>query len=301
MRLDEQHSITELGKIENPPNTFHYSFDFAHQLHYPATAWPHLLQNPSEDPLQPGPIFFRTPRKIPYGLAPSSSRPLGNCPRKIPYSLDPSSSRPLGRSPTALTHLLQDPSEDPLQPGPIFFKTPRKIPYSLDPSSSRPLGRSPTAWTHLLQDPSEDPLQPGPIFSRTPRKIPYSLAPSSSRHLGRSPSASTHLFFQDPSEDPLQPGLIFFKTLRKMQLFAAHAKGISRQMNYLIDEASSCGKGANVVISTVHHLHATVEGRIWRVATGLYKSSLSTWHNDRNGDELVRTETSRLVVGRICN
>ena len=39
-----------------------------------------------------------------------------------------------------------------------------------------------------------------------------------------------------------------------MQFFAVHIEGISRQMNYLIDEASTSGKGANVVISVVRHL-----------------------------------------------
>ena len=50
--LAEQHSITELGKSDNPPTTFHYSFDFAQPLQYPAQSsatWPHLLQDPSED------------------------------------------------------------------------------------------------------------------------------------------------------------------------------------------------------------------------------------------------------------
>ena len=61
--------------------------------------------------------------------------------------------------------------------------------------------------------------------------------------------------------NPLQPGPIFFKTPRKMQFFAVHAEGISRQMNYLIDEASNCGKGANVVISMVHHIRTMESGR----------------------------------------
>ena len=54
VELTKQHSITELGKSENPPSTFHYSFDFAQQLHYPA------------NPLQPGPIFSKTPRKMQF-------------------------------------------------------------------------------------------------------------------------------------------------------------------------------------------------------------------------------------------
>ena len=94
----------------------------------------------------------------------------------------------------------------------------------------------------------------------------------------------------------MQPGPVFFKTPRKMQLFGVHAEGISRQVNYLIDEASSSGKGANVVVSLLHHfletygvgedhleLHAdNCAGQnknnimmrcylMWRVATGLHK------------------------------
>ena len=41
------------------------------------------------------------------------------------------------------------------------------------------------------------------------------------------------------STNPLQPGPIFFKTPRKMQFLTVHAEGISHQMKYLIDEASS--------------------------------------------------------------
>ncbi|XP_064636957.1 uncharacterized protein LOC135493509 [Lineus longissimus] len=53
----KEHNITELRKLGNAvPNCandfkVHYSFDFAQQLHYP------------HDPMQPGPIFFKTPRK----------------------------------------------------------------------------------------------------------------------------------------------------------------------------------------------------------------------------------------------
>jgi len=53
--------------------------------------------------------------------------------------------------------------------------------------------------------------------------------------------------------DPLQPGPIYFKTPRKCQIFGIHADGASKQVNYLVDECVSCGKGANVVISYLHH------------------------------------------------
>ena len=127
--------------------------------------------------------------------------------------------------------------------------------------------------------------------------------------LGRSdnPPALFHYSFDFAQQlhypaNPLQPGPVFFKTPRKMQLFGVHAEGISRQVNYLIDEASSSGKGANVVVSLLHHflktygvgqdhleLHADncagqnknnhmMRYLMWRVATGLHKSGLHQLH-----------------------
>ena len=45
--------------------------------------------------------------------------------------------------------------------------------------------------------------------------------------------------------DPLQPGPIFFKTPRKCSLFGVCCEAIPRQVNFLIDEIVSTGKGAN--------------------------------------------------------
>ena len=53
--------------------------------------------------------------------------------------------------------------------------------------------------------------------------------------------------------NPLQPGPIYFKTPRKCQLFGVNAEGLPQQINYMIDEAVACGKGANQVISMLHH------------------------------------------------
>lgn len=53
--------------------------------------------------------------------------------------------------------------------------------------------------------------------------------------------------------NPLQPGPIYFKTPRKCGIFGVMCKGIPRQVNFLIDEASSTGKGANATISYVHY------------------------------------------------
>ena len=54
-------------------------------------------------------------------------------------------------------------------------------------------------------------------------------------------------------DDPLQPGPIYFLVQRRCGLFGVHAEGLSSQVNYLIDEAASTGKGANCVISYMHH------------------------------------------------
>ena len=52
---------------------------------------------------------------------------------------------------------------------------------------------------------------------------------------------------------PLQPGPIYFLVPRKCSIFGIHCEGVPRQVNYLTDEAFDCGKGANVVISQLHH------------------------------------------------
>ena len=53
--------------------------------------------------------------------------------------------------------------------------------------------------------------------------------------------------------NPMQPGPIYFKTPRKCGIFGMICEAIPRQVNYLIDEASNVGKGANSTISYVHH------------------------------------------------
>ena len=57
--------------------------------------------------------------------------------------------------------------------------------------------------------------------------------------------------------NPRQPGPIYFKTPRKCHLFGVVAEGLPMQVNYLADEGVSCGKGANVVISYIHHFLET--------------------------------------------
>lgn len=53
--------------------------------------------------------------------------------------------------------------------------------------------------------------------------------------------------------NPMQPGPIYFKTPCKCGIFGVMCEAIPRQVNYLIDEASDVGKGANTTISYVHH------------------------------------------------
>ena len=52
---------------------------------------------------------------------------------------------------------------------------------------------------------------------------------------------------------PLQPGPTYFLTPRKCEIFGVCCEAISRQLNYLIDEASETGKGANIIVSLLHH------------------------------------------------
>ena len=53
--------------------------------------------------------------------------------------------------------------------------------------------------------------------------------------------------------NPLQPGPIYFKTPRKCAIFGVCNEGLPRQVNYLIDEQYDTGKGANTVVSLLHH------------------------------------------------
>ena len=94
--------------------------------------------------------------------------------------------------------------------------------------------------------------------------------------------------------NPLQPGPIYFLTPRKAAIFGVCCEAIPRQVNFIIDEASDTGKGANTVVSLLdyyfsHHglgeatasLHADnccsqnkkntmVQYLMWRVLTGLH-------------------------------
>ena len=56
---------------------------------------------------------------------------------------------------------------------------------------------------------------------------------------------------------------MYFKTARNCGIFGICCEGVPRQVNYLIDEASDCGKGANTVVSLLHHfLHHHALGEV---------------------------------------
>ena len=52
---------------------------------------------------------------------------------------------------------------------------------------------------------------------------------------------------------PQNPGQLYFKTPRKCGIFGICDEGNNTQLNFLIDEAQSCGKGANSIVSMVHY------------------------------------------------
>lgn len=92
-----------------------------------------------------------------------------------------------------------------------------------------------------------------------------------------------------------QVGPVYFRTPRKCNVFGMCSEGSGKQVFYLVDEAETTGKGANSVVSMVHHYltyygHGEEEGEfhfdncsgqnknntvlwygLWRVMTGLHK------------------------------
>lgn len=84
--------------------------------------------------------------------------------------------------------------------------------------------------------------------------------------------------------NPMQPGPIYFKTPRKCGIFGVMCEGAGRQVNYLIDEASTVGKGANSTISYVHHYletHGLGETHAYLHAdncTGQNKNNYFLWY-----------------------
>ena len=69
---------------------------------------------------------------------------------------------------------------------------------------------------------------------------------------------SMHISFDHAQQvhypcNPQQPGPAYFKTARKCQIFGVCCEGTNTQVNYLIDETEALGKGANSIVSLVHH------------------------------------------------
>lgn len=128
----------------------------------------------------------------------------------------------------------------------------------------------------------------------TPPPINCNIKPASNKitvHYSFDFAQQVHI----PS-NPLQPKPIYFLTPRKAALFGICCEAIPRQVNFVIDEASDIGKGANAVVSMLdyffnHHglgetnviLHADnctgqnknntmMQYLMWRVLTGLHHS-----------------------------
>ena len=53
--------------------------------------------------------------------------------------------------------------------------------------------------------------------------------------------------------DCQQTGPAYFKTARKCGIFGDSCMGKAEQVNYLVDEAETPGKGADCTISLIHH------------------------------------------------
>ena len=78
--------------------------------------------------------------------------------------------------------------------------------------------------------------------------------PGSALPSGSGPNSVHYSFdFAQQVHYPHNPGPMYFKTARKCAVFGVCCEGIPRQVNYLVDEASDVGKGANAVISFLHH------------------------------------------------
>ena len=110
---------------------------------------------------------------------------------------------------------------------------------------------------------------------------------------------------------------MYFLTPRKAAIFGVCCESIPRQVNFVIDEASDTGKGANTIVSMLHYflahhsleethlkLHADncagqnkkntmLQYLMWRVLSGLHKTiSLSfmiTGHTKFSPDWWLRT------------
>ena len=86
----------------------------------------------------------------------------------------------------------------------------------------------------------------------------FSLPPPGAKRAFNGTPIEAHYSFDMAQQvfhpnDPLQPGAMYFLTPRKCAIFGVCCEAIPRQINYLIDEAVDMGKGANAIVSMLHH------------------------------------------------
>ena len=116
-------------------------------------------------------------------------------------------------------------------------------------------------------------------------------------------------------DDPMQPRPIYFLVQRHCGLFGVHAEGMSSQVNYLVDEAASTGKGANCVISYLHHYlaqfgmsekdrHLHVDncaGQMTKWSRGAGKAVSSPWRSHQQGQGKATLSLHWLLELTLCS
>lgn len=116
-----------------------------------------------------------------------------------------------------------------------------------------------------------------------------------------------HYSFDFPQQihiprNPMQPGLIYFKTPRKCGIFGVMCEAVPKQVNYLIDEASDVGKGANTTISYIHHFfqnHGLGETHVHLHAdncSGQNKNNYFIWYNFSVEDNFAAARINQLFL-----
>ncbi|XP_053374055.1 uncharacterized protein LOC123563558 [Mercenaria mercenaria] len=79
-------------------------------------------------------------------------------------------------------------------------------------------------------------------------------------------------------------GPVYFKTPRKCNVFGMCCEGSGKQVFYLVDESDSIGKGADSVVSMVHHYlywygHGEIDGKFhFDNAAGQNKNNIVLWY-----------------------
>ena len=85
--------------------------------------------------------------------------------------------------------------------------------------------------------------------------------------------------------NPLQPGPIYFLTPRKVAIFGVCCEAIPWQVNFLIDEASDTGKGANTVVSLLDFIMASVRPPlVCTLTTAVARTRTTPWCSTSCGE-----------------